>query len=54
MAQPDESAPPPRTCEKCKAEMAHLSDWPSFLEKVAVRIFRCYTCDNVVSEAWSA
>jgi hypothetical protein len=41
---------PERFCEKCNWEMTHLSDLPSYLERAAVRIFRCYVCNNVVSE----
>jgi hypothetical protein len=41
---------PSRHCDKCKAEMTHLSDLPSYLGASPVRIFRCYVCNNVVSE----
>ena len=41
---------PSRICEKCEAEMTHLSDLPSYLGRAAVRIFRCYVCNNVISE----
>jgi hypothetical protein len=50
MASPDNSTGPSRICEKCNAEMKHLSDLPSFLGRAAIRIFRCYVCDNVASE----
>jgi hypothetical protein len=50
VASPAESTVPARICEKCKAEMTHLSDLPSFVGRAAVRIFRCYVCNNVVSE----
>jgi hypothetical protein len=30
--------------------MVHLSDLPSYLGREAIRIFRCYVCDNVISE----
>jgi hypothetical protein len=50
VASPDESTIPARICEKCKAQMTHLSDLPSFLGRAAIRIFRCYVCNNVVSE----
>jgi hypothetical protein len=50
MSLPDEPASPSRICEKCDAEMTHLSDLPSFVGRAAIRIFRCYVCDNVVSE----
>jgi hypothetical protein len=41
---------PSRICELCEAEMTHLSDLPSYLGRAAIRIFRCYVCNNVVSE----
>ncbi len=41
---------PSRICEKCEAEMTHLSDLPSYLGRAAIRIFRCYVCNNVTSE----
>ena len=50
MEPPDQASGPSRICEKCDAEMTHLSDLPSFLERSAIRIFRCYVCDAVVSE----
>jgi hypothetical protein len=58
MAPDDANAPsnsgapniPSRICERCEAEMAHLSDLPSYLGRAAIRIFRCYICNNVVSE----
>jgi hypothetical protein len=58
MASPDANAPsgsgaaniPSRICEICEAEMTHLSDLPSYLGRAAIRIFRCYVCNNVVSE----
>jgi hypothetical protein len=52
MVAPDQPTIPARTCEKCKAEMTHLGDLPSLLGRAAIRIFRCYVCDNVVSEDW--
>jgi hypothetical protein len=58
MAPADANAPsnsgtsdiPSRICEKCDAAMVHLSDLPSYLGRAAIRIFRCYACNNVVSE----
>jgi hypothetical protein len=50
MASPDKPTTAARICEKCKAEMTHLSDLPSFVGRTAIRIFRCYVCNNVVSE----
>jgi hypothetical protein len=52
MALPEKPTIPSRICEKCEAEMTHLSDLPSFLGRAAVRIFRCYACNNVISEVW--
>jgi hypothetical protein len=60
MASKDASAPPnsadqtslSRGCDKCAAEMKHLSDLPSYLGASAMRVFRCYVCSNVVSEEW--
>jgi hypothetical protein len=50
MESPDEASSPARICEKCDSVMTHLSDLPSLLERAAIRIFRCYVCDTVVSE----
>jgi hypothetical protein len=36
------------TCE-CGRQMTHLGDLPQSRGKPAIRIFRCYGCDNVVS-----
>jgi hypothetical protein len=52
MVAPDQPTIPARSCEKCKAEMTQLNDLPSLLGRSAIRIFRCYVCDNVVSENW--
>jgi hypothetical protein len=41
---------PSRICEICDWEMTHLSDLPSYLGRAAIRVFRCYVCNNVVSE----
>jgi hypothetical protein len=43
---------PSRTCEKCEADMTHLSDLPSIIGRAAMRVFRCYACNHVVSEEW--
>jgi hypothetical protein len=32
--------------------MTHLGNVPSGFAHSAARIFRCYTCDNVVSDEW--
>jgi hypothetical protein len=39
-----------RTCE-CGNQMTYLGDLPQSRGKPAIRIFRCYHCNNVVSEA---
>ena len=41
---------PIRYCALCSTKMIHLSDLPSFRGALPVRIFRCYGCNNVVSE----
>jgi hypothetical protein len=41
---------PLRICERCEEPMTHLSDLPSYLGRAAIRIFRCYVCNNVISE----
>jgi hypothetical protein len=58
MASTDANTPPDsgasnirsRICEMCNWEMTHLSDLPPYLGRTAIRIFRCYVCNNVVSE----
>ena len=40
------------TCDICASEMTHLSDLPSLLRAAAVRVFRCYVCNHVVSGDW--
>jgi hypothetical protein len=41
---------PSRTCEKCEADMTHLSDLQPIIGSAAMRVFRCYACNHVVSE----
>ncbi len=41
---------PPRLCEKCNAVMKQLGELPSLSIHAAIRIFRCYVCDHVVSD----
>jgi hypothetical protein len=50
MAPTDETVPR-RRCDKCDAAMTHLSDLPPLAASPAIRIFRCYACNHVVSEA---
>jgi hypothetical protein len=40
---------PKRACNECGAQMKHLADLPR-KGQAARRIFRCYNCNNVVSE----
>jgi hypothetical protein len=47
--QPLPSERSPRTC-KCGKEMSHLGDLPQSRGKPAIHVFRCYGCNNVVSE----
>ena len=51
IAQPDGPDVPSRACDKCAADMTHLSDLQPIVGSAAMRIFRCYTCNHVVSEA---
>jgi hypothetical protein len=41
---------PARICEKCNADMTQLGELPALSMHAAVRVFRCYACDHVVSE----
>ncbi len=41
---------PSRVCDKCDAAMTHLSDLQPMVGSAAMRIFRCYSCNHVVSE----
>jgi len=56
MASNDANAPsdsldvPSRVCDKCHAAMTHLSDLQPIIGSPAMRVFRCYGCNNVVSE----
>ena len=56
MAATDAIAPsdgpdvPSRPCDKCDAAMTHLSDLQPIIGSAAMRIFRCYVCNHVVSE----
>jgi hypothetical protein len=37
-------------CNRCAMKMQHLADLRSFGAHPAVRIYRCYHCNNVISE----
>jgi hypothetical protein len=41
---------PSRVCEKCSSDMTHLSDLQPMVGSAALRVFRCYDCNHVVSE----
>lgn len=41
---------PVRRCERCDAAMKQLAELPALSIRAAVRIFRCYVCDHVVSD----
>ncbi len=51
IAQSDRPDVPSRACDKCGADMTHLSDLQPIVGSAAMRIFRCYACNHVVSEA---
>jgi hypothetical protein len=57
MASDDASGPlnpaapdPMRICEKCNAVMKQLGELPALSIHAAIKVFRCYSCDHVVSE----
>jgi len=57
MASDDANVPPqpadqerPRNCEKCHAVMKQLAELPALSIHAAVKVFRCYACDHVVTE----
>jgi hypothetical protein len=39
-----------RSCEKCHAVMKQLAELPALSIHAAIRVFRCYACDHVVTE----
>jgi hypothetical protein len=41
---------PRRICEKCGAAMKQLGELPAFSNHAALKVFRCYGCDHVVSD----
>jgi hypothetical protein len=41
---------PRRICEKCSAVMKQLGELPAMSNHAAIKVFRCYGCDHVVSE----
>ncbi|MDB5578735.1 MAG: hypothetical protein JWR80_3911 [Bradyrhizobium sp.] len=58
MASGDANVPPisadqnnsVRRCEKCDAEMKQLAELPALSIRAAIKVFRCYGCDHVVSD----
>ncbi len=50
IAPSDNSDVPSRACDKCDSAMTHLSDLQPIVGSAAMRIFRCYSCNHVVSE----
>jgi hypothetical protein len=49
-APPRES--PIANCDVCGGEMKRLGKLPASRTKKAVRVYRCYECNNVTSEPW--
>ena len=49
-ANPEDEGEPLRFCEKCDAVMKQLGELPSLSIHAALRVFRCYACDHVVSD----
>lgn len=41
---------PVRRCDRCDAAMKQLAELPALSIRAAVRVFRCYVCDHVVSD----
>ncbi len=41
---------PVRRCEKCDAAMNLLAELPALSIRTAIKVFRCYACDHVVSD----
>ncbi len=39
-----------RRCEKCDAEMKQLAELPALSIRAAIKVFRCYVCNHVVSD----
>ena len=58
MASGDANVPPNpagenhvlRRCEKCDAAMKPLAELPALSIRAAIKVFRCYACDHVVSD----
>jgi hypothetical protein len=41
---------PMRICEKCSTVMKQLGELRALSIHAAIKVFRCYTCDHVISE----
>lgn len=41
---------PVRRCERCHANMKQLGELPALSVHAAIKVFRCYACDHVVSD----
>jgi len=39
-----------RGCEQCGADMKRLGKLPAVSRHPAIKVFRCYACDHIVSE----
>jgi len=47
---PPHRSHPVRRCEKCSAEMKQLGELPALSIHAAIKVFRCYGCDHVVTD----
>jgi len=45
-AHPPALASPPK-CEVCGVRMAYVGQLPAILSKAALRVFRCYGCNEI-------
>jgi hypothetical protein len=58
MASGDANVPPDpadknnleRRCEKCGAAMKQLAELPALSIRTAIKVFRCYVCNHVISD----
>ena len=39
-----------RRCDKCNAAMKQLAELPALSIRAAIKVFRCYVCNHVVSD----
>lgn len=47
---PTDQDNPERRCERCDAAMTQLGELPALSLHAAIKVFRCYACDHVVSD----